>query len=284
MEPPLDGRVARAGWASQQNRVERRAPGGPGHRELEQHRRGPFGRASQGGVDANRAALRVRPNEQVRHTHRGRREQFHRVDNSPDVVHGSRRQRIRLAAVGCGRERDAVDRLMRGIEHADGQAIRRAGLHGLGHVEHEGSLAARVPAHGHPVDPHFGRVVHGVKAQKVTAVRVRVGRGRELSPVPHDPVILGEDVLDDPRDAGRLGLPNRAREPTLGAPAFFASLAIDHWGPFSESTWVDFCGVRNCAPSLAGRGDASASVVGTMMVALAGAPSKHSLPKGIVGV
>ena len=54
-------------------------------------------------------------------------------------------------------QHDAVDRLVRRIEHADRQAVRLPGLIGVGHVEHERRLAAFVPADRRAVEPDLGR-------------------------------------------------------------------------------------------------------------------------------
>ena len=97
-------------------------------------------------VDLARSSARGGDDEQVIHVHRRDAEQFHRVDDAAVVEDGAGTERQDLAAVRrLVRTIPSIGSCRR-IEHADGQPVLRAGLDGLGHVEHERRFAALVAA------------------------------------------------------------------------------------------------------------------------------------------
>ena len=104
---------------------------------------------------------------------------------------------------------------MRRIQHAHGQAVGRAGLQRVGDIQLERVFRAFVFADANPVQPDLRVIIHGEKTENETPVRMRVGRSREIMPIPDHPVVIGEDVLNDPRHLGRLGLGTRSFKPFL---------------------------------------------------------------------
>jgi len=111
----------------------------------------------------------------------------------------------------------AVDRLVGRVEHTHRELVRAVSSHQGRDIEHEGRLAALVAAHVGAVQPHIGQVVDRPEAEESAATRVRASRGLELAPVPGDPVVGGEGILDDPRDLRRPHVSRRALPP-LGLP------------------------------------------------------------------
>src|SRR5436309_3501481 len=57
-----------------------------------------------------------------------------------------------------------------------------------------------MPSDPDAVQPHLRAISHRPKAQEVMSLRIRIRRSLEGAPVPGQPMIVGEYILNDPGD------------------------------------------------------------------------------------
>ena len=154
---------------------------------------------------------------QVLHSHNRCSQQFHGVHDAADVVGATGIDGIGLAAACRRAECDAVQFFMRGIQDPHGQPIGRAGLERRGNVEFKRVFRALVLTYWLAVQPYLGLVVHGPETQDKTTVDVGIGRRDKVSPIPGHAVVIREDILNDPRHLGGLGIFGWSVEPLFPA-------------------------------------------------------------------
>ena len=175
-------------------------------------------RIAQIRFNLNAPGFPIRPHIQVLDTDRRRGKQLHRIHNPTHVVSAAWADRITPRSMCRLAERDAVDGFACGIEHTHRQPVLRAGLDGRRHIQVEGIFRALVLADLHAIHPDLGEIIHRPKTQDETPVGMGLQRCVKLPPIPGDPVIVGEDILDNPRHARGFGALNWSLEPLLGAP------------------------------------------------------------------
>ena len=202
---------------------------------LRRHRSGPrvgnadphhgfrrFGQsAAYGRADICLAVLPVRYHENIVQVDGGDGFQRHRIHDAARVVNHVACDRIVL---GPGRgllECDAVNRLVCGIEHADGQQVLHARTQGLGDIEFEWRVAAFMAADPLAVHPYLRQIIDRLKTDQAASAAMRICGGFKLPPIPGDTVILGKNVLDHPRHLRRSRVGGRGVEPFLLAAFVF---------------------------------------------------------------
>ena len=209
----FDQRVARRQLPLKDLHSQRLAAGRRRDRELQSaaHRR--FVRVAHVGPNLDLTRPRLGAGKQILHAHGRCREQLHRTGDPAVVVSRAGVVGNHAGLLRRFRQHDAIDPLVRRVQHADREQVARAGADRLGHVDHERRLAALVLADARAIQPNLRQIIHRPEPQQIPPASVQVGRRVELAPIPRDAVIPGERVLDDPRHLRRYRLVPWRRKP-----------------------------------------------------------------------
>ena len=172
-------------------------------------------------LDADAPGFPIRLEVDVLNAHNRRGQHLHGIRDAAGIVNAARLHRIGPGTAGGRVQRDAVDRLVGRIQHAHGQAVFAVGFDGGRDVKFKWILRAFVGADPLTVEPDLRKVIDPEEPQDGAPVGVGIRRRGEVAPIPCHPVVVVEDVLDNPRDLCGFRVLRRLVEPPLFAPHVF---------------------------------------------------------------
>ncbi len=128
---------------------------------------------------------------------------------------------------------DPVNWLVRRVQHTHGNKVLPVRNDCFSDIQYERGFCSFVSTNPLTVHPDFSKIVDRPEPEQIFSGGVAISVDRELPPVPCDPVVSGEDALDDPGDVGEASLGPDRGPPVLTSP-FVARVTRDQ--PFTVKT------------------------------------------------